>query len=74
MSDPRQDRVNAIITESLRGMRAAKRTQRHPCEVTSDRLGDHLTKYADRLSGADRDAFSHVRHLLEEIAEGADRV
>lgn len=43
---------------------------RHPCEVTSDRLADHLERYHEKMSGAERDEISHVRFLLEEIAEG----
>jgi hypothetical protein len=45
-------------------------TRRHPCEVTSDRLSDHIERYHDLLTGAERDEFSHVRHVLESIADG----
>ncbi len=48
----------------------ATRYKRHPCEVTSDRLAEHLEQYIDKLSGAERDEVSRVRFLLEEIAEG----
>lgn len=47
------------------------RYKRHPCEVTSDRLAEHLEQYFDNLSGGERDEISHVRFLLEEIAEGS---
>jgi hypothetical protein len=43
--------------------------KRHPAEVTSDRLGDHYERWADRLSGEERDAISLVRYALERIAE-----
>jgi hypothetical protein len=66
--------INAIISESLRSFRRSSRpSRRHPCEVTSDRLGDHLTQFGDQLTGADRDTISHVRHLLEGLARGGDQ-
>jgi hypothetical protein len=45
------------------------RTKRHPCEVTSDRLGDHYERYYDQMDGPERDELSHVRDVLERIAE-----
>lgn len=43
--------------------------RRHPCEVTSDRLADHVEQYYDKFTGAERDALSLVRHVLEQIAD-----
>lgn len=63
---PRKDeRLNRIITKSLRGYKAAKR---HPCEVTADRLGDHLDRYPEAFDGATRDEIAHLRYVLQEIA------
>lgn len=45
-------------------------SRRHPCEVTSDRLMDHLEKYLDKFDGKERDAISSVRFMLQEIADG----
>lgn len=45
--------------------------RRHPCQVTSDRLSDHSARYNDLLDGRERDALALVRHVLEEIADGA---
>jgi hypothetical protein len=58
--------VNAAISSALR---ASTTKRRHPCEVTSDRLADHIGAYFDQLSPAERDAVAHVRHILETIAE-----
>ena len=44
--------------------------RRHPLEVTSDRLFEAVNKYGVLMSGAERDELSHVRFVLEEIAEG----
>lgn len=43
--------------------------RRHPCEVTADRLLDHLDRFPDEFDGKARDDISHVRHLLQQIAE-----
>lgn len=61
--------VRDVISEHLR---AAPSTRRHPCEVTADRLGDHLTRYGDELPGVDRDAIARVRFILQEWGEGRD--
>jgi len=47
--------------------------RRHPAEVTADRLGDHYEKWWDRMSGAERDALSLTRFVLQRIAEEAGR-
>lgn len=47
-----------------------QRDRRHPLEVTADRLGDHMEKHYDQMTGTERDEFSHVRFVLQEIAEG----
>jgi hypothetical protein len=46
------ERVHAVITRALRESRS---TRRHPCEVTADRLGDHLDRYPEDFDGATRD-------------------
>ena len=46
-----------------------KTSRRHPCEVTADRLGDHLDKYPDDFDGATRDDVGYLRHILQSIAE-----
>jgi len=45
--------------------------RRHRCEVTADRIGDHLYDPAilDLLSGAEKDLLSDARGLLIELAE-----
>lgn len=44
--------------------------RRHPCEVTADRLTDHLTEYADYLTLRDRIAAERVLAALQQIARG----
>lgn len=67
---PAQKRaVASAIREHLR---AAPRTRRHPCEVTADRLGDHLDRFGQDLPGEDRDAIARIRFVLQEWAEGRD--
>lgn len=44
--------------------------RRHPAQVTADRLGDHYQVYCDLMTGAERDALSHVKFVLEQIADG----
>jgi hypothetical protein len=51
------------------GRTFAQQHPRHPAQVTSDRLGDHLTSWHDRIEPGDRDLISQVRHILECIAE-----
>jgi hypothetical protein len=63
---PMNDRVHAAITAALR---EAPGGRRHPCEVTADRLGDHLDRYPDAFDGADRDRVAVIRHVLQDIAE-----
>lgn len=46
------------------------RPRRHPCEVTSDRLGDLIDRYHDHLTGRERDVLSEARFICEQIAEG----
>lgn len=46
----------------------AFKLKRHPCEVTADRLLDHLEKYPERFNGTARDEIAHIRFLLQEIA------
>jgi hypothetical protein len=48
----------------------AYRRRSHPCEITADRLGDHMQRYHEKLDGSERDEFSRVRHILLDIAEG----
>jgi hypothetical protein len=60
-------RVNAAITEALRGFKSSER--RHRCEVTADRIGDDLARYPDAFDGAARDAIGLIRHILQNIAE-----
>lgn len=47
-----------------------KRYQRHPAEVTSDRLGDAVTRWHEKFTGRERDMIGEIRQALEEIAEG----
>ena len=44
--------------------------RRHSAEVTSDRLGDAVTKWGGEFTGAELDMVAHIRHRLEQIAEG----
>jgi len=44
--------------------------KRHPCEITADRLAKHIEDYHDKLDGAERDEFSLVKFILDEIADG----
>lgn len=59
--------TNHIITEALRKFDAGKR---HPCEVTADRLGDHLDRYGARITPDNRDLIAQVRFLLQQLADG----
>lgn len=63
---PDPARTRAIITEALARTRLSKR---HPAEVTSDRLGDAVTKW-DQFTAEERDMVAVIRHRLETIAEG----
>jgi hypothetical protein len=65
MSTSEAARVNAVITEALRGFKSGPR---HRCEVTADRLGEDLRKYPDAFDGQARDAIGLLRHILQEIA------
>jgi hypothetical protein len=45
--------------------------RRHPCEVTADRIGEHLydARITELLSGRELDLLSDARQLLMELAE-----
>jgi hypothetical protein len=58
-----------MTPRDARGRTFRQRYPRHPAQVTSDRLGDHLMRWHDRIEPADRDKISEVRYLLEAIAE-----
>ena len=58
--------VGDILRAALSGKR---RAQRHPAEVTSDRLGDAVTKWADQFTPEELDMVGQIRHRLETIAE-----
>jgi hypothetical protein len=60
--------VGEILGAALRGK---KSTKRHPAEVTSDRLGDAVTRYADQFTPEEMDMVGQIRHRLETIAERA---
>jgi hypothetical protein len=64
-SPERARRVNAAITESLKGFKSGRR---HRCEVTADRLGDDLMRYPDAFDGKARDAIGLIRFILQDIA------
>lgn len=49
---------------------ARDRERRHPCEVTADRLLEHLERYPNRFDGKTRDEISRIRFVLQCIAEG----
>lgn len=55
-------------TTTARSVR--RRRQRHPAEITSDRLLDHYERWFDKMDGLERDCISRVRQILEEIADG----
>lgn len=61
--------VRAALDKALRETRR-KVSKRHPAEVTSDRLGDAVTRWGDKMTGQELDAIGQIRHALEEIAEG----
>lgn len=44
--------------------------RRHPAEVTADRLDDHRSRYADRLTPREAEALGVVWRALTAIAEG----
>jgi len=48
------------------------RRRRHPAEVTSDRLLDAYERWYDHFTGEQRDAIGEIRHVLQEIADGAE--
>jgi hypothetical protein len=43
--------------------------KRHPLEVTSDRLAEHVERHYESTTGGVRDAVSRVRDWLELTAE-----
>lgn len=45
--------------------------RRHPCEVTADRLMDHLERYVPEDGGL-RDEIGRVRQWLLDIAEARE--
>jgi hypothetical protein len=61
-----QQRLKKVISEQLLGFKPGPR---HPCEVTADRLADHLDKYPDDFDGASRDDIGHLRYILQSIAD-----
>jgi hypothetical protein len=68
MTDPRN--VRRILDDALATHRRTHPHRRHAAEVTSDRLGDAVTKWGDRFSGEELDMVARIRQRLEEIAEG----
>ena len=50
-----------------------QRYPRHPAEVTADRLADALDKWPERFDAGDRDAVAQIRHILNDIAEEAEK-
>lgn len=46
--------------------------KRHPAEVTSDRLADHVERWHARTTPELRDEIARVRDWLERIAEGGE--
>jgi hypothetical protein len=63
------------MADSIREAIAAARRagtipRRHPAEVTSDRLGDAVSRWADQFTPEERDMVGIIRHRLEQIAEG----
>jgi hypothetical protein len=48
---------------------SARIQKRHPAEVTSDRIADHIYRWHNRLTGAERDALSRARDILENLAD-----
>lgn len=63
MADYPTQEVNAILTAALR-----KRTKRHAAEVTSDRLGDAVTRWADQFTAEELDMIGMIRNRLSVIA------
>lgn len=45
--------------------------RRHPAEVTSDRLAEHLERWYDTTDGHLRDQIAAVRDWLERVADSA---
>lgn len=48
-----------------------QRHPRHPAEVTADRLAEATEKWPDAFDGDARDMVAQIRHILNDIAEGA---
>lgn len=46
-----------------------RRPRRHPAEITSDRLAEHLERWYDTTNGPLRDAIARVRDWLEDRAD-----
>jgi hypothetical protein len=44
--------------------------RRHPADVTADRLLEHVERWHEKFTPAERDELSHVRFLLQQIADG----
>lgn len=60
--------VGDILRSAIGGSRT---TRRHPAEVTSDRLGDAVTRWGSRFTAEELDMIGQIRARLEEIAEQA---
>ena len=67
----KENQIRAAFDRAFAQQRKDRsRTRRHPAEVTATRLGTAVVKYHNKLTGAERDAFSQVIQILDEIAEG----
>lgn len=63
--------VGDAIGAAIDSMKQSGTPRRHPLEVTSDRIGDAIYRYGDRLDGSERDALSEARTILESLVEGS---
>lgn len=69
-ADPHAALQKALSRRNAAGRTFRQRNPRHPAEVTSDRLLEALEKWPDKFDGGDRDMLSHVRFILQQIADG----
>lgn len=56
------------MTSSKRA--SGRKHPRHPAEVTADRLGDAVTRWAGKFDAGEKDMIGMIIHALRQIAEG----
>jgi hypothetical protein len=70
MTDRRQAPASTSARATAGGRTFGQQHPRHPAVVTADRLGDAVTRWADKFDNGEKDMIGMIIHALEQIAEG----